>query len=392
MKLALVFAALVASSLGAVFFEENFDAGWEDRWVQSTAKGDEAGAFVASAGKYFNDAEADVGIKTSTDARFYGLSAKFDEFSNKEKTLIASFVVKHEQDLDCGGGYFKLFPAGLDQTAMTGDSKYNIMFGPDVCGPSNRKVHVIFEYKGDNKLIKKTIQPKTDVNSHLYTLIVNPDNTYEVQIDGEKVESGSLYDDWDFLPAKEINDPDVSKPSDWVDDKQMDDPEDKKPEDWDVPQHIADPDATKPEDWDDEMDGEWEAPQIDNPEYKGEWKPKRIDNPEYKGEWVHPQIPNPEYEDDSGLYSYDSFGAIGFDLWQVKSGSIFDSILITDDAAKLDAHTAAFKVRAEGESAAKKAAEDAEKAAKEAEEAAKKAEEEEEEEEEEEAEEEATHS
>lgn len=30
------------------------------------------------------------------------------------------------------------------------------------------------------------------------------------------------------------------------------------------------------------MDGEWEPPQIDNPEYKGEWKPKQIDNPNYK--------------------------------------------------------------------------------------------------------------
>lgn len=30
------------------------------------------------------------------------------------------------------------------------------------------------------------------------------------------------------------------------------------------------------------MDGEWEAPQIDNPEYKGEWRPKTIKNPDYK--------------------------------------------------------------------------------------------------------------
>lgn len=52
--------------------------------------------------------------------------------------------------------------------------------------------------------------------------------------------------------------------------------------DWDKPEHIPDPDAVKPEDWDDEMDGEWEPPQIDNPEYKGEWKPKQIDNPAYK--------------------------------------------------------------------------------------------------------------
>jgi hypothetical protein len=24
------------------------------------------------------------------------------------------------------------------------------------------------------------------------------------------------------------------------------------------------------------MDGEWEAPQIDNPAFKGEWKPKQV--------------------------------------------------------------------------------------------------------------------
>ena len=77
-------------------------------------------------------------------------------------------------------------------------------------------------------------------------------------------------------------DPEAKKPEDWVDNAKMDDPEDTKPEDWDKPEHIADPDATKPDDWDDEMDGEWEPPQIDNPEYKGEWKPKQIDNPDYK--------------------------------------------------------------------------------------------------------------
>lgn len=43
-----------------------------------------------------------------------------------------------------------------------------------------------------------------DVFTHLYTLIVNPDNTYEVQIDGEKAESGELEADWDFLPSRKI--------------------------------------------------------------------------------------------------------------------------------------------------------------------------------------------
>ena len=40
--------------------------------------------------------------------------------------------------------------------------------------------------------------------THLYTLILRPDNTYEVRIDNAKVESGDLESDWDFLPPKKI--------------------------------------------------------------------------------------------------------------------------------------------------------------------------------------------
>lgn len=64
----------------------------------------------------------------------------------------------------------------------------------------------------------------------MYTLIVNPDNTYEVKIDNKKVESGSLEDDWDFLPPKKIKDPDAKKPQDWDEREKIDDPDDKKPE------------------------------------------------------------------------------------------------------------------------------------------------------------------
>ncbi len=69
-----------------------------------------------------------------------------------------------------------------------------------------------------------------DEYTHLYTLIVNPDNTYEVKIDNKKVESGSLEDDWDFLPPKKIKDPEAKKPEDWDDREKIPDPDDKKPE------------------------------------------------------------------------------------------------------------------------------------------------------------------
>lgn len=56
-----------------------------------------------------------------------------------------------------------------------------------------------------------------------------------------------------------------------------------------------------------------------------------------QGKWIHPEIDNPEYMPDDSLYVYDDIGAIGFDLWQVKSGTIFDNIIVTDsvDEAKV---------------------------------------------------------
>ncbi|EDO48109.1 predicted protein, partial [Nematostella vectensis] len=365
---------------------------WEDRWVSSTSKGAQQGKFKWTAGKFYGDAEADKGIQTSEDAKFYGISAKFEKpFTNEGKTLVIQFSVKHEQNIDCGGGYAKVFPSDVDQKNLHGDSPYLIMFGPDICGPGTKKVHVIFNYKGKNLLTKKDIRCKDDEMTHLYTLIVRPDNTYEVKIDNEKVESGELEKDWDFLPPKTIKDPEAKKPEDWDDKKMIDDPEDKKPEDWDKPQNIPDPDAKKPEDWDDEIDGEWEPPMIDNPEYKGEWKPKQIDNPNYKGEWVHPEIDNPEYKADDKLYMYKDIGAIGFDLWQVKSGTIFDNVLVTDSVEHAEQFAKeTFDKTKEGEKKMKdeqdeierKKAEEEEKKRKEEEESKKKDEKEKEEEDE----------
>merc|ERR1712100_729088 len=182
--------------------------------------------------------------------------------------------------------------------------------------------------------------------SHLYRLTVKPDNTARVDIDQEKIYEGSIKEDWEVLEAKEISDPDDKKPGDWVDDSMMDDPEDKKPDDWVTEKRIVDKEAKKPEDWDDEEDGEWEAPMKDNPDYKGEWSVKRISNPAYKGFWEVKKIDNPEYKYDDKVYSYADFGFIGFDLWQVKSGSIFDNIIICDDKARPTSSLRSGRLRA----------------------------------------------
>lgn len=52
---------------------------------------------------------------------------------------------------------------------------------------------------------------------------------------------------------------------------------------------------------DEEMDGEWEAPQISNPKCEtapgcGQWVRPMKNNPNYKGKWKAPMIDNPNYQ------------------------------------------------------------------------------------------------
>eukprot|EP00747_Dinoflagellata_sp_TGD_P146643 gnl/TRDRNA2_/TRDRNA2_176714_c1_seq15.p1 gnl/TRDRNA2_/TRDRNA2_176714_c1~~gnl/TRDRNA2_/TRDRNA2_176714_c1_seq15.p1 ORF type:complete len:394 (+),score=155.37 gnl/TRDRNA2_/TRDRNA2_176714_c1_seq15:87-1268(+) len=361
------FGSLAVAS-GKIYFSETFGDGWDSRWTVSKWKDSEgtSGTWDTSAGKWHADAKEDVGIITNQDSKFFGISAGFDSFSNEGKELVIQYQAKYEKDVECGGGYLKIGPKMSDATAFGDPTAYNIMFGPDKCG-YNKRTHLIFNYKGKN-VLKKTDLPykqEDEGTSHLYTLVVKPDNTVRVEIDQEKVYEGSLKEDWELLKAKEISDPDDKKPSDWVDTSMMDDPADKKPDDWVEEKRIVDPEAKKPSDWDDEEDGEWEAPMKDNDAYKGEWYAKRISNPEYKGVWEAKKIANPEYEDDDALYKYDDFGFIGFDLWQVKGGTIFDNIIVTDDKAEADEFAKKWKATSEVETAEKKK-EDDKKAAEEA--------------------------
>jgi len=315
--LLVIFAGVV---MGTIFYDEKFDSKWDSRWVASDSREDNG-----------NIQLTEDGIKTAQDARFYQYSTSFPEFSNKGKVLVFQYEVRHAQNLDCGGGYLKLLPSGYDPKKFNGDTPYAIMFGPDICGGTKR-THVILTYKGKNHLIKNDIPCETDTLSHVYTLIIEPDQTFRVLIDNQEKRSGKLTEAFDFLPEKEINDPNAKKPADWVDQAKISDPTDKKPEGYDdVPQQIPDPEAKKPEDWDDDLDGEWTAPMIDNPEYKGAWKAKLIDNPAYKGPWVHPKVANPDYFEDESIYAFNSLAGVGIEIWQVKSGTTFDNIIVTDD-------------------------------------------------------------
>jgi len=337
MRSILLALALLPAAQATVFFEDRFADGMS-KWVASDWKKGDMGKWTHTSGQWFGDEAEAKGIATTDDVKHHAISAKMASPASTtgNKPLVVQFTVKHEKkDYSfCGGGYIKLL-SKLDQAKFGGDDEYAIMFGPDLCGYDVSRIHLIFSHEGKNLLKDEDIKLDYDEKNeftHLFTLILEADGTYQVLMDEKEKAAGKIEDGWAF-PKATVKDPAQSKPADWVDVKKIADPEDVKPEGYDsIPAEIADPSAEKPSDWDDEDDGAWEAPMIDNPAYKGVWKPKMIDNPAYKGEWVHPVIANAAYAPQT-YAKYTGLEYVGFELWTVNAGSIFDNVLVTDDKA-----------------------------------------------------------
>ncbi|KAK9387024.1 Calreticulin family-domain-containing protein [Lipomyces mesembrius] len=401
------------SASNAVFWEQ-FTEGWRERWKASNAKksGSEEfsyiGRWAVEEPIVFPGLKGDKGLVVKDKAAHHAITAKFVEpLDNTDKTLVVQYEVKLQNGLECGGAYLKLLTEDetLHAEEFSDKTSYQVMFGPDKCGATN-KVHLIIRRKssitGEYEEKHLIGGPRASVNklSNLYTLVLNPDQTFEIRINGATSIAGSLLDDTTFNPAfsppKEIEDPEDSKPDDWVDEEtipdpsqankpddwdedepyQIPDPDAVKPEDWDesAEEFISDPEAEKPEDWDDEEDGEWvpplianpecedhgcgiwTAPSILNPKFKGKWVQPRIANPDYKGPWKPRSIANPEYYEDNKPSELEPIGAIGFELWTMQNDILFDNIYVghsLEEAEKIG--NATYIVKFEVEEAEEKA-------------------------------------
>jgi len=324
----------------------------------------------------------DLGMVLKDKARHSAISHLLAEpYVFEGNPFVVQYEVNFQNGIECGGAYLKLLTHSddLNLAEFHDKSSYTIMFGPDKCG-EDYKLHFIFRHKNpvtgefEEKHAKKpTADLKayyTDKSTHLYTLVVNPDNSFAIYVDQKLVNSGNLLSDVEpaVNPPAEIEDADDRKPEDWDEREYISDPTATKPEDWDEdapakipdpdaempsdwledePQYIDDPDSVIPEDWDEEMDGEWEAPKVDNPkcesasgcgvweppsisnpEYKGKWKAPKIKNPAYQGIWSPRMIPNPGFFEDNEPYKMTAIGAVGFELWSMSDNIYFDNVLI----------------------------------------------------------------
>ncbi|KAJ7687394.1 Calreticulin family-domain-containing protein [Mycena rosella] len=395
-------------------FIEQFTEDWTDRWTPSeaTKKTPVGGETFSYVGEWkvedpsISVIDGDKGLVAKSKAAHHAISAPFAApIDFKTKPLVIQYEVKYQKGGNCGGGYVKLLEDGFQTSGkeFSDTTPWVVMFGPDLTCPGT-KVHFIFRYKSpktgevEEKHLNLPPKPTIEKLTNLYTLIIQPDNTYDVLFNGVSEKSGSLLEDFQppVNPAKEIDDPDDKKPETWVDEKRITDPEASKPEDWDEdapyeivdteatkpegwlddePSTIPDPDAEKPEEWDDEEDGDWIAPTVPNPkcteapgcgewkspfkanpDYKGKWYAPMIDNPAYVGEWAPRKIPNPGfYEDLTPVKTLGKIGGVGIELWTMTEDILFDNIYIghsPEDAKAFAAET--FDIKKPLESAAAK--------------------------------------
>jgi len=385
---------------GNVYLVETFESSSDlSGWTLSTAKKDGTDDSIAKYdGEWVveepssNPLKNDLHLGLKSKAKHHAISTALKkQFNFQDKPFIAHYEVKFEEGQECGGAYIKLLHDSSDLKNFKDSTPYVIMFGPDKCGNDN-KLHFIFKHKNpltgalEEKHAKKPTAAVdkvfTDKNTHSFTLILNPDNTFKVMVDGDIVNSGSLLEDMEpsVNPPKEIVDPDDKKPADWDEREKINDPDAVKPEDWDETEpedikdesavkpvgwlddeleNIPDPDAEKPNDWDEDMDGEWEAPLVSNPaceaapgcgewsapmmknpKFKGKWKSPLIDNPNFKGKWKPRIIPNKDYFEDLEPFKMSSIDAVGLELWSMSANIYFDNFLITDDVSVLNSWVA----------------------------------------------------
>lgn len=380
---------------GFTYLAEHFDnkEQFKTTWVLSEAKKEDIDEDIAKYDGVWSVEEpkrpiqdGDLGLVLKSKARHAAISTLLNTpFHFKDKPLIVQYEVNFQDGQECGGAYLKLLtldPEHADLKKFHDKTPYTIMFGPDKCG-NDHKLHFIFRHKNP---LNGSIEEKhckrpndrledffKDKQPHLYTLIVHPDNTFEIKIDNKIINTGSLLDDFtpSVNPPLEIEDPNDKQPEDWDDREKISDPSAVKPDDWDEdapaqivdeedvmpegwledePPMIPNPDSVKPDDWDNDMDGEWAPPEIPNPKcadapgcgpykqkmkknprYKGKWLPPLINNPNYSGKWKPRLIHNPDYFNDEHPFLMSSIFAVGFELWSMSSDIIFDNILITDD-------------------------------------------------------------
>ncbi|KAK8882132.1 hypothetical protein M9Y10_044772 [Tritrichomonas musculus] len=373
-----------------ILYYENFsDPNVLDYWVP-TSHFRYTGKWKAEQSFPLQTRKGERAIVMKDKEKSHAISHKFRHpISAPNKTLVIQFEARAQFLFTCTSAFMSIFTdTNFDPSELCNSTAHIIEFGPERCGTFNQTRFNIFTTEKNSKgetiqVLHKLKHPHwipIDEISHLYTLIIKPNNTFEYLIDNRSLRNGTFADDFDppLFESPFIDDPKDEKPSDWDDRPLIQDPFEKKPDDWDdnaptkipdpkrmkpppgwlfdEPEYVDESNARKPRQWNDNLMGEWKPqkvpnpkcirapgcgpykpPMIRNPKARGKWRPKFISNPYYKGEWKPKKIKNPNYHETQNQPSFimPPMSGIGFNVWADQREFAFTNILIATNETEV---------------------------------------------------------
>ena len=120
-------------------------------WNSPLLPGFLQGKFVLSSAPDYAAQPVEVeGVKETLDdfamvfkspAKHYAVAAPFDSAITTEGGLVIQYQVQLQEGQECGGAYIKLVNATTKKfkaSTIGRDTQYNIMFGPDRCGATDK--------------------------------------------------------------------------------------------------------------------------------------------------------------------------------------------------------------------------------------------------------------
>eukprot|EP01126_Amoeba_proteus_P003078 TRINITY_DN109_c0_g3_i1.p1 TRINITY_DN109_c0_g3~~TRINITY_DN109_c0_g3_i1.p1 ORF type:complete len:368 (+),score=71.18 TRINITY_DN109_c0_g3_i1:261-1364(+) len=166
----------------------------------------------------------DLGLVVKSPGKRHAIIAPFNTTLDcSDKDLVVQYEVRFQEGLSCGGAYIKLLTASSQhplyqneepdgyQVHREGDNhpqrdkylsfydknSYTIMFGPDKCGHQD-KLHFIIRQTDQGRVtekhLKEVIHVPVDRRTHLYTLVIRKNHSFQIFVDLTSVSEGSILD------------------------------------------------------------------------------------------------------------------------------------------------------------------------------------------------------
>ena len=140
-------------------------------------------------------------MKTVDPRKFYHISADMGKpINNRGKLLIISYTMKQEKEENHTMAAIKLWADGTDQKSINESTPYEISFGPN-SGSTSTKRHFDYymHFLNGTYQCKKMLHCIYDKYTHMFTLVIRPNNTAQILVDGEVIHENYLKEDFDVL-------------------------------------------------------------------------------------------------------------------------------------------------------------------------------------------------